>query len=103
MNDKGINGDSIAGDGVYSVEFNARTSLEPGTMEIRIRATDIYQSMTPLEEQDHQITLVREESPDSASWLGSNADILAVVVAAMLTMGAIGAIIRVFISDESIE
>ena len=103
MNDNGINGDSIAGDGVYSVEFNARTSLEPGTMEIRIRATDIYQSMTPLEEQDHQITLVREESPDSASWLGSNADILAVVVAAMLTMGAIGAIIRVFISDESIE
>ena len=103
MNDNGINGDRIAGDGVYSLEFNARSSLEPGTMEIRIRATDIYQSMTPLEEQDHQITLVREESPDSASWLGSNADILAVVVAAMLTMGAIGAIIRVFISDESIE
>ncbi|MBH33759.1 MAG: hypothetical protein CMB75_05145, partial [Euryarchaeota archaeon] len=102
MNDNGIDGDRIAGDGVYSLELNARTSLEPGTMEIRIRATDIYQSMTPLEEQDHQITLVREESPDSTSWLGGNADILAVVVAALLMMGAIGAIIRVFISDESV-
>ena len=57
MNDNGINGDSIAGDGVY-LEF-MQDPLEPGTMEIKIRATDIYQSMTPLGEQDHQITLVR--------------------------------------------
>ena len=103
MNDDGINGDSVAGDGVYSLVFNARSSLEPGIMEIKIRATDIYQSMTPLEEQGHQITLVREESSDSASWLSSNTDILAVVAAAILTVGALGAIIRVFTSDESIQ
>ncbi|MEC8547898.1 MAG: choice-of-anchor X domain-containing protein, partial [Candidatus Thermoplasmatota archaeon] len=103
MNDDGINGDSVAGDGVYSLVFNARSSLEPGIMEIKIRATDIYQSMTPLEEQGHQITLVREESSDSASWLSSNTDILAVVAAAILTVGAFGAIIRVFTSDESIQ
>ena len=103
MNDDGINGDKFAGDGIYSLEFNARSSLEPGLMEIRIRATDIYQSMTPLEEQNRQISLVKEESPNSSSWLGSNTDILAVLAAALLTMGAIGAVIRVFISDDSIE
>ena len=103
MNDDGINGDKFAGDGIYSLEFNARSSLEPGLMEIRIRATDIYQSMTPLEEQNRQISLVKEESPNSSSWLGSNTDILAVLAAALLTMGAIGAVIRVLISDDSIE
>ena len=51
MNDNGINGDRISGDGIYSVELSVRSSTPLGTHEIQIQAIDSFDvatSVTPV-------------------------------------------------------
>ena len=46
--DDGTSGDRIAGDGIYTLYFEARSTIPEGELEIKIRATDIFVSSTPL-------------------------------------------------------
>ena len=48
MNDNGINGDEVPGDGIYSVELSLRTSTPIGTHEIQIQAIDSFDVATPI-------------------------------------------------------
>ncbi len=48
MNDNGINGDAVPGDGIYSVELSLRTSTPIGTHEILIQAIDGFDVATPI-------------------------------------------------------
>ena len=45
MSDDGSNGDLVAGDGIYSISFNAR-HLPPGFVEVELRGVDIYGQST---------------------------------------------------------
>ena len=46
--DDGTSGDRIAGDGIYTLYFEARSTIPEGELEIKIRATDIFVSSTLL-------------------------------------------------------
>ena len=48
MNDNGINGDAVPGDGIYSVELSLRTSTPIGNHEILIQAIDGFDVATPI-------------------------------------------------------
>ena len=100
LNDVGENGDRIAGDGIYTITFEARSSLGPGLIDIHIRALDIYQSMTPLSEQSHQLTIERDSSVSGNSWFNGNMQIIAILLTTFVALAGMGVLIRVFMSDE---
>ena len=90
--DDGIGPDRAAGDGVYSLSFAARQSLGEGPMTIMIRATDVYLSMTPSEEQQHTITLVKATSPDDGvTWISDHSVELVLSSLGVLILLGIGA------------
>ena len=73
MSDDGTGADRVAGDGVYSLYFTARSSLGEGEMPILIRATDVFQETTNTEDQAHSITIVKSISGNSdANWVQKN-------------------------------
>ena len=100
LNDDGENGDRNAGDGIYTMTFEARSSLGPGLIDIHIRSFDIYQSMTPLSEQSHQLTIEQDNSVSGNSWFKGNMQIIAILSTAFVALAGMGVLIRVFISDE---
>lgn len=57
MNDNGINGDRIAGDGIFSVQLSVRSSTPLGTHEIQIQAIDSFDVATAI----IPVTIVIEE------------------------------------------
>ena len=100
LNDDGENGDRNAGDGIYTMTFEARSSLGPGLIDIHIRSFDIYQSMTPLSEQSHQLTIEQDNSVSGNSWFNGNMQIIAILSTAFVALAGMGVLIRVFMSDE---
>ena len=73
MSDDGTGADRVAGDGVYSLYFTARSSLGEGEMPILIRATDVFQETTNTEDQAHSVTIVKSISGNSdANWVQEN-------------------------------
>ena len=48
MNDNGINGDRVPGDGIYSVELSLRPSTPLGTHEIQVQAIDNFDVQTSI-------------------------------------------------------
>ena len=100
LNDDGENGDRNAGDGIYTITFEARSSLGPGLIDIHIRSFDIYQSMTPLSEQSHQLIIEQDNSVSGNSWFNGNMQIIAILSTAFIALAGMGVLIRVFMSDE---
>ena len=100
LNDDGENGDRNAGDGIYTITFEARSSLGPGLIDIHLRSFDIYQSMTPLSEQSHQLTIEQDNSVSGNSWFNGNMQIIAILSTAFVAIAGMGVLIRVFMSDE---
>ena len=100
LNDDGENGDRNAGDGIYTMTFEARSSLGPGLIDIQIRSFDIYQSMTPLSEQSHQLAIEQDNSVSGNSWFNGNMQIIAILSTAFVALAGMGVLIRVFMSDE---
>ena len=100
LNDDGENGDRNAGDGIYTIIFEARSSLGPGLIDIQIRSFDIYQSMTPLSEQSHQLAIEQDNSVSGNSWFNGNMQIIAILSTAFVALAGMGVLIRVFMSDE---
>jgi len=73
MTDDGTGADRVAGDGVYSLYFTARSSLGEGEMSILIRATDVFQETTTAEDQAHSVIIVKSISGNSdANWVQEN-------------------------------
>ena len=46
MNDEGLNGDRVAGDGIFTVEMSLRESIPLGTHEVLVQASDVYGEAT---------------------------------------------------------
>ena len=85
MVDDGTGGDRLSGDGVYTIQFDVRSSLPEGNITIQIRATDTYQSMTPDSLQSHTLQLEKTDSVGGGgSWVSDNATTLVLVVLGML-------------------
>ncbi len=82
------------GDGVYTLEFNVRPTVPQGTIEVQIRASDIFFATTPLEDQTH--TLEVEKSTccsGGGSWLSQNAGTIAAVSISILLIVGLAAIL----------
>ncbi len=81
LNDEGEDGDRVAGDGIFTIQIQVRSSLTEGEMNFLVRASDIFQSMTPESEQIHSIELIDEQDSGSSggSWLADNATSLVLI------------------------
>jgi len=100
MVDDGTGPDRIAGDGVYSLHFSARSSLSEGEISVYIRATDVFQSTTSSQDQLHKITIVKSFSDSSGpSWVENNTSML--ILASLGTLLVIGIGAFVFIIRNS--
>jgi hypothetical protein len=85
MVDDGTGNDRLSGDGVYTIQFDVRSSLPEGNITIQIRATDTYQSMTPDSLQSHTLQLEKTDSGGGGgSWVSDNATTLVLVVLGLL-------------------
>ena len=90
MSDNGIGPDRVANDGVFSLEFSARSSLSEGEMTLLIRATDIFLSTTADQDQQHNISITKSDSVKSGtSWISSNST--AIILISLVTLLAVGA------------
>ena len=91
LKDDGQDGDRVAGDGVFSMQIDVRSSLSEGEMNYLIRASDIFQSITPTESQTYTIELVDEKSSSGggANWITENSTTL--VLIGLLMLLALGA------------
>ena len=90
LKDDGSGPDRVAGDGIFSLHFSARSSLWEGEMPVMIRATDVYLSMTPADEQSHNLTIVKASSSgSSSSWITDHsAELVVASMGALLLLGA---------------
>ena len=86
MVDDGTSGDRVAGDGIYSLEFTVRPTIPEGEIEIKIRATDIFLSSTPPEDQGHVFSVYTSECcSDDSSWISKNLSSIVLVSTFSLT------------------
>jgi len=77
MKDDGAGFDRISGDGIYSLEILARSSLPNGEIEISIRGTDIYLSSTSIEDQKVIIDIEKVDlDSQSGNWIVDNDSLL---------------------------
>ena len=90
LKDDGEGPDRAEGDGLYSLQFSARSSLWEGQIPVMVRATDVYLSMTPSGEQTHNLTIVKASSSGStSSWVTDHSTELVVAsMGALLLLGA---------------
>ncbi|MDG1533801.1 MAG: hypothetical protein P8Q35_05130 [Candidatus Thalassarchaeaceae archaeon] len=91
LTDDGQGGDRIANDGVFSLDIELRSTLSVGEINYLIRSADIYQSLTPDEQQIHTIELVDSTKigSDGSNWLAEHGT--SVVLVGILMLLAIGA------------
>ena len=89
--DDGQNGDKVAGDGIFSMQIDVRSSLSEGEMNFLVRASDIFQSITPIDSQTYTIELVDEKSSagGGVNWVSENSTTL--VLIGLLMLLALGA------------
>ena len=57
LKDDGQDVDRVAGDGIFTMQIDVRSTLSQGEMNFLVRASDIFQSMTPAEDQTYTIEL----------------------------------------------
>jgi hypothetical protein len=101
LKDDGTGPDRVAGDEVFSLQFSARSSLWEGDTVIMIRATDIYLSMTPTNEQSHNVTIVKASSTGpGSSWIADNSIELVLVSMGTLLLLGIGAFVYIVRNSE---
>lgn len=93
--DDGTGGDRVAGDGVYSLSFDVRSTLPEGNMTIEVRATDTYLSTTPHNEQQQILELEKLNSGgNGGNWIADNSmTLVAVGLALLLLIGATAVVI----------
>jgi hypothetical protein len=85
MVDDGTGGDRVSGDGVYTLQFDARASLPEGNITIQIRATDTYLSTTPTIEQPHILELEKlAVGGGGGNWFSDNSTNLVFVAVGLL-------------------
>ena len=91
LKDDGQDGDRVAGDGIFSMQIDVRSSLSEGEMNYLIRASDIFQSITPAESQTYTIELVDEKASGGVgtNWIAENSTTL--VLIGLLMLLALGA------------
>ena len=91
LKDDGQDVDRVAGDGIFSMQIDVRSTLSQGEMNFLVRASDIFQSMTPAEDQTYTIELVDEKSSGGggANWIAENSTTL--VLIGLLLLLALGA------------
>ncbi|MFL2979658.1 MAG: choice-of-anchor X domain-containing protein [Candidatus Thalassarchaeaceae archaeon] len=101
MVDDGTSGDRFAGDGIYSLEFTVRPTIPEGEIEIKIRATDIFLSSTPPEEQGHIFSVYTSECcSDDSSWFSKNLSSIVIVTSfSLLICGMVAIILQIRKSD----
>ncbi|MFL2493735.1 MAG: choice-of-anchor X domain-containing protein [Candidatus Thalassarchaeum sp.] len=101
MFDDGTGGDRVAGDDVYSLLFDARSTLPGGNMTIEVRATDTYLSTTPFNEQQQIIELEKLSSGgNGGSWISDNSmTIIALGLVLLLIIGVTAVVISMRNSD----
>ena len=93
MVDDGTGGDRVAGDGVYTLQFDARSSLPEGNITIKVRATDTYLSTTPSIEQSHTLALEKLGSGGGGgSWFSENSTTLVFVALGLLLIVGVTAV-----------
>jgi hypothetical protein len=95
MNDNGLDGDRISGDGIYSLEVFARSSLPNGELEILVRGTDIYLSTTPPDDQRVVLDLEKiDNNPVSENWILENTSFLIILgLVFTLILSAVGVLL----------
>ena len=91
LNDDGKDGDRVAGDGIYSIQIDVRSSLSEGEINYLVRGSDIFQSITPAESQTYTIELVDEKAFGGVgtNWIAENSTTL--VLIGLLMLLALGA------------
>ena len=91
LSDNGQGVDKEANDGVFSLEIELRSTLTVGDMNYLIRTADVYQSMTPDNEQIHSIELIEETGGggSGSNWISEHAT--SIVLVALLILLAVGA------------
>ena len=97
MNDNGINGDRIPGDGIYSVELSLRSSIPLGTHEIQIQAIDSLNVATPV----MPVSIVVEQDFDIISNLDSGGLSSTVLIAILIGFTLIAAVAVFFLMRKS--
>ena len=97
MVDDGTGGDRVAGDGIYTLSFDVRTTLPEGNMTIEVRATDTYLSTTPYNDQQQTLELEKMISGGSGgNWIADNSMLLAAVgLVLLLLIGATAVVISI--------
>ena len=97
MVDDGTGGDRVAGDGIYTLSFDVRTTLPEGNMTIEVRATDTYLSTTPYNDQQQTLELEKMISGGSGgNWIADNSMLLvAVGLVLLLLIGATAIVISI--------
>ena len=93
LNDNGINGDRISGDGIYSVELSLRPSTPLGTHEIQVQAIDSFDVATAVV----PVSVVVEEDLSIIPSLDSNTISSSVLVIILLAFTAIAAVSVIFL------
>ena len=103
LSDDGTGADRVAGDGIYTLQFGARSTLGEGEMSIRVRATDGFLSMTRISEQNHIITLERASSGgDGSNWVTEHSTELVVGSLGLMLVLGLGAFVYAM-RDSNLE
>ena len=93
MNDNGINGDRVPGDGIYSVELSLRPSTPLGTHEIQVQAIDNFDVQTSIV----PVSIVVEEESNIIPSLDSDTISGSVMVIILIGFTVIAAVAVIFL------
>ncbi len=93
MNDDGIGGDEIAGDGIYSLSVLTRSTMPTGSTEIEVRGIDSYLESTPANERGYAVTLSDRSSEGIGSDWGDSTTLILVAVGIFMSLSILGGIL----------
>tara|TARA_B100001113_G_scaffold353395_1_gene357548 strand:- start:50 stop:3151 length:3102 start_codon:yes stop_codon:yes gene_type:complete len=99
--DDGTSGDRVAGDGIFSLDFDARSTIPEGDLTIKIRATDIFVSSTPPGNQGYTLSVQHLDCCEGDStWLSQNLSTIIMVTSfSILLVGMATVIMQIRKSD----
>lgn len=101
LRDDGLGPDSKANDGIYTVLFSSRSTLSEGEITINIRATDNFQSTTPVEMQSHVLTITKAQSSSSdPSWFSDNSVMIIIVSISTVLVFCVGLFVNIYRKSE---
>ena len=92
MSDDGMGEDRVPNDGIYTISFDVRSTLQEGDFIIFIRATDNYFSMTPSDLQSYNLILEKVPSDENINnnWLKNNSMNLIILSMMLMLFSGIG-------------